>query len=575
MPTQVYDSGSDSNSVSNTTHSSTSRNIPGVPRNVFDAEQARTAEALKQLADALVGADTAQQKASQTAADATARAGELAGKATEAQGELAAAKADAAARARDVMGTDVSNPDADIVKFAAKRHETWRAMDALKNEIEAEDAIGVTEDPLRFLVNTIRVPLLKRTYNQLEAHAVELGKRVDAIEAETIAAQNLDTGSTRARESAAATAQAAAQVAAGLARSQELLAQGQHAHATLLMQQAALADKPMQMMTEAARLYSTSVTSGTSSTETHRTVDSVREAGAKAERERDLELINRKRRAAGQLDLSLNQFEGLAKPEQAKLVKNAQVLSSFDVDPYSSIMYLHDQGALNDNFRTANPVAADFLDRALRSKSVGAATLALQQDPASGFNKLHPVEQKARALDKAISTDYNTYMSGERRNYLAIPPESPLAFKLIFAAQQPELATNWVTKYVKGLVAADPRIITMPGGVRMEQVLDEATGRAVAASAAGDSLAVRKLAQELSDFTRQGQLLQYVRSGASLFGVPRPREYVAAGHRTEATGRALQLWTPIEVENYLMANAAKQRTAIQVQNPWAAPRVPN
>ena len=274
LSTETYTEG-----TSTTTSSSTNR--PGVytPQQLKDQVTGYT-DSIKKLTDAIVGADKLQQDATQAAANATAAAGLAKADTIRTEGEQAAAKAEVDATARAVMGTDLKNPSSDLVKFAAERHDRWQAMDQLKQEITRSENVGFADDPLGFLVNTLRVPMLKREYNQHEALNQELSQRITIVENQTALAQNIDTGITPRTAQALTDKKAAEALAVHAAQAQEVLQRGATLHAQTLMQQAALADKPLTAMMELGKLTATH--SATSTTVSERATESARDpAGAK------------------------------------------------------------------------------------------------------------------------------------------------------------------------------------------------------------------------------------------------------------------------------------------------------
>lgn len=557
----VLNSTSTSEGYSDSRSTSTSTTTPGIPKAKLIEERNRTVADLSALTQALTGADTAQQEASKAAASAIERMGGDRAAAERALGEQAAAKADADARARQVFGTNLADPTADAVKFAAERHDRWLAADAVKGEIQRSEQVSFVDDPLGFMVNTVRVPMLKRTYNEQVALNTELSQRINTLENETIAAQNLDTGLTAKTARAVSDAKAAEALSQSIAQSKQVLAQSAIAHAGAVMQQSALTGKPMEIDLQLAGLTATHTTTNVGHSESYRTTDAERDS-ARSEKLRNLDLINLKRRAAGETQpYTEAYFDTLSKQEQSALMKNAMITGSFDSSVGDSLKWLDAQGLLA-KIQAAPPgtPAAAAVQTLYQLQGSQAYRQARQDMAAPGtpaaaaFAKMSPIEQSAAAMDKAVGDIVQNHFTGPKKNYLTVPVDTPLYFSPVFAAQQPELAQNWVTGFVKQKTLEQPQLLTTPGGVRMETILTEAVGRAVAMARAGKSAAIPKLAAELSAFARSGQEIQYREKGA-LLGLPKPVEYVASGHLTETTGKALQLWSPAEVEQYLMLNA--------------------
>ena len=550
LNTETYTEG-----VSTTTN--TSRSVPGVysPQQLKDQVAGYT-ESLKQLTEALVGADKLQQDATKAAANATAAAGLAKADTIRAEGQAASAKAEVDAAARATMGTDLRDPNSDMVRFAAERHDRWKAMDQLKQEITRSENVSFTDDPLGFLVNTLRVPMLKREFNQQEALQTELNNRVTVIENQTMLAQNIDTGITPRTAQAIADKKAAEALAVSAAQAQEVLARGASLHAQTLMQQAALADKPMAAMMDLAKMTATHT--GTSTTTTQRATESARDpAGAKLD-QTTVDAINMKLRAAGANEAqlySVPEYKQLDQKTRSELIKYAK-MPGFGSDPGDSIKFLSDRGLLNDNLRVTNPALAQTLTIARGDPEYARARDTLSKNPS--WAKLDPIQQEGLLLNTAVETTMKRYLSGDARSHLAIPPTSPLAFRPIFAAQQPELEGNWVTKYIKDRVAADRLLLTRIGGITPQDIANEALGRALVARQNGDGAAIKKIAAETANFFRQGQLTQWAKSGAAALGYPRPTEFAAGGLQNNDTGRAIQFWSAPEVEHWLMFQAAKQ-----------------
>lgn len=532
-----------------TTSQQTSRNNPGVPVNVLKKEIASTSDAMRRLTDALIGADDQQQMATAQAADALLQAGKAGAATSLAQGVQASSKAASDAEARRFLGTDPADKTADVVRFAAERHARWQNMDTLKQEITRSQEVSLLDDPLGFLVNTLRVPLLKREYNQQEAHQDELSKRISTVQQQTAMQQNLDTGVTAKTAQTLADAQAAEKLATSIAQSKEILARSATTHAASLMQQSVLTSKPLEMTLQLAQMTATHSSASVSRTE--RATESERDPNVAKQKQITLDAINLKLQAGGakpaQL-LSEAEYNQMTPKQRGDLIVNAKI-PSFAKDPGESLLWLDEKGLLNAGLLETRPDLAKFIQRA-RADANSVPTTAILAARAD-FAKMTPIEQTALKINLAADDTVKKYLTGPERNHAAIPHTSPLAFRPLEAAQLPELKDNWVSQFISQEVQRYPQLLVKPGGVTTNDIATEAVGRALAAQRTGDSGAVKRLSADITRFYREGQMRLFANSGAGELGYPRPTEYAAGGLSANSTGKAIQFWSPIATENWL------------------------
>lgn len=474
-------------------------------------------------------------------AEAVRKAGEAQSQATMAAGESAASAAQSKIAARDLMQAATGDPNGDLVKMVARRHDSLGALTKLQDEIAAADSVNVLDDPLGYLLNMVRVPHMKRAYNQIAMKVNTASRVIDTLEQQTQMQQAIDNGVLPTQERAAATARAEAERLSALARASELTQQTR-------IQQVQLASLALQQAGVPLEAH-LKVFGALATRETTQVGERQGETLSRADRDlmNSLVLVNAKRISVGQPEYSLTDFKLLDGKQRDLLVRNGQTVG-LAASPGEFYRVLSANGGLN-TLEQAAPQIAQFMRERQTSSYAKRAGEELRNIANGGqkFSALPLEEQNEKILDKAMELEL-AQVRGDDRNYSAIDSTSALHFRKIAAARNPDLQNNWVSKFVAEQVQKDPSKLTNNVEIKDQRLLDELTGRVVAAQANGNKAEIDKLVREFSDFYRKGQTAQWTFGGAMQLGYPKPNEYVMRHNdHTAATGRGLQVWNESEV----------------------------
>lgn len=476
-----------------------------------------------------------------TTAVAIRSAGDATARATVAAGESAASGASAKLAARDLMHAATGDPNGDVVRYVAQRHDALRSMDVLKSEIDAAESTSILDDPLVYLANLVRVPTLKKAYNAVAMKVDNASRVIDTLQSQTAMQQSIDNGVLPTQIRAEAAAKAEAERLNALARASDL--QQQTRMQTIQLAQLALQqhgvplDAHLKVWRALAEKVSVSQAErqGTQITQEQKDIDN------------KLLLVNMKRVQVGQPEYSPLDFKQLRPEQRDLLIRNGQS-SGLANSPGEFYRVLSANGGLN-TLDNAMPQIAQFMRDRHTSKYAKAAAEELRNIATGGqkFAQLPIDEQNERILDKAMEKEM-AEMRDKDRNDSARDETSAYFFRKTAAATIPELQNNWVSKFIAEEVKKDPSKLANRVEIKDQRLLDELTGRIVASQKAGDTKGIDQLVNEFSDFFRKGQVAQWQFSGAMQLGYPKPEGYAMRyNEHTAATGRGLQVWNPPEI----------------------------
>lgn len=511
---------------------------PGIPiaelqgdlSNFLDTQQKNIAE----LNAAMLGASNYGVAASEAILQAgAAKAGSI-----QAQGEIDTAQQLQKVAIRDTFNSSISSPDSQIVDAQRAREEAQRVKDQLRTQIDAEDQVQPWTDPLRWVVNQFTLPNLKRAYNAANAVDRDMTQRITTLQAQTAAQMQIDTAPVvdQLRQKAALDAQAAtfeSLIASNKAmqESKTILAQG-------VMQKMRTAGDEFQGNVELARLFAQS------------TSLSAQEAAISRENaalKPTVDAINLKRATVGLAPYTIEEVKMLDTKTRSELTANAKILGSYGQNPGESYAWLNEQGALN-NIAQTNPTVFNFLRAQIGSSDFQTTLQEVGMNPK--FANLSPDEKRAEAFRALALKQQEAIGKGNNSNN-QLADSNPYKLKLLNTTMYPELKDNVFVSVAADAAALSPT----------KQVTDKDMMLSLLAKAEADPTKVPALAKQFSEFYRVGSQQQWEKSGAKVMGYPAPLGYGISGVMTNVTGKAVQTWTPAEVEHWIVTNMAARKQA--------------
>lgn len=539
-----------SKGTSSTSRTSVTSKEPGLPMAQLQGDLNRYLDTqqknLVELNAAMMGASNYGAAAS----EAVIQAGQAKADGIQAVAEIDTARTLQNMAIRDVFASSVTSVDSAIVDAQKKRTEAQLSMDQLRTTIDAEDQVQPWTDPLRWVVNQFTLPNLKAAYNASHSIDKQMTSRISNLQAQTAAQMQIDAAPVLDSIKAKAAADKSAVAFQAIVDANKMLGDSKTIVAQGIMQQMRHAGDEFEGNKELARLYAQSTTLSSQEAALSRENAALKPS---------VDAINLKRATVGLAPYTIEEVKMLDAKTRSELMANAKIPQSYGSDPGESFDWLNKQGALNSLPQT-NPTVFNFLREQIGSGQFGQVLQEISMNPKSA--SMAPDEKRALAL-KQLALKQQDEIGKNNNSNNNISDSNPYKLKLLNTTMYPELKSNVFVSTAADIAAGSPNKLT---------VTDKDMMLALLGKAEAEPTKVAALAKQFSEFYRVGAQLQWERSGAKVLGYPAPIGYGVSGVLTNVTGKAVQTWTPSEVEHWIVSNMAQRKMA--ATSPFAYPAGP-
>lgn len=434
-----------------------------------------------------------------------------------------------------------SDPNSDIVDAIARVQDAHKVKNMLAPRLAQMAQTTFLDNPVQWIQDYFEAPKVIAAWQAANSQEKENTRYQESIEARVSAHQRLDPALLSEVIAAKSVAEQKQIVALALAKSAEVI-QNTNAHtAQSMMNQASLAATGYNATMSAAR--ETSVRTSTGGSER-----------AGQDEEAKLELINRKRQAAGVQPLGMIEWKGMKPEQRAIYVSALGTEGAYADDPGKSYALITAMGAQNSIAVADQPVTALFqqlrtspdfttIQRALMLNEPKFKSMSLDQQTATVLGQLADKQMKDALDPRSVNS--------------TLPAGNPYKFKLENALLTPELVNNPVTAMVKE--------ISIKHGIKGKPVDDLELRDQILAAAQNDPTKVPALAQQLSQFYMVGLQKQMERTGALRLGYRVPTGYGVANWNSRYSGDypnvGMQMASPTEIEHALNSYLASRSLA--------------
>ena len=464
---------------------------------------------------------------------AAEREGAGAATAALARGEIQARSIENKRAITASLGTDQIIQDALVQRELATKEK-----DAAGAQLLEASQVAVWDDPLKWIANQLEMPKVVARHNAANMAAREATQRIDSATREAAALQNVSLPDVADQYRLQAAGEAAQAAFNGQQVAARALAESQNIRANGIMQLMASNRTKLEAQMQVQRMFH----------ETEMASRADKEIAALAPA---LNRYNLKMRAMGQPGYSPEEFKFLSPQKKADIIEYGNNVTkdgtpyAFGDDPGNAYMQIVQRGGAPTIGQSA-PQVFRLLVEQTRSKEANAVRQQLlQQNPkfkAAGSQEQDAMVLTALAQKQATDVDGKKYIGHNQ-----LDDTNPYKLKLGNAAANPLLENNIFAKEVRQRIATQP----------LAPLKAEDLYEVLVAKAKVNPAQTQLLAQQFSEFFKEGTEGQWITSGAAQVAYPRPLSYKIAGVGEPDATRGIDTYSPTEIMHALTVRLAR------------------
>lgn len=457
------------------------------------------------------------------------------------------------------LNMDPAAIDNEAMKAAGVINDTDSILAPMKAEIDKRMQVGITDNPIEWIINQMRLPGMVAQYNGIvgtQAAAVDHYKQLANIRDSE---QKVPTGM-----------EADLLAQRGLAQKSKIANQAQEDLSKVQVELSGAASR--DALTLANLAGTKAQLSGLQMAKTAQTETDVKgqteKQAAEASMQKDLDNVNKMLKMAGspQQIESLAAFKGM-KPKTRDDMMSAVTSGKFGKDFSESIPFVNNYGNLANMAATGGAAVRQWVKGTMGDAgAIVKGKLDATQVPGKPeFGKKIDAEKETANELNLLQQKYEVQSNVDMRTASDNNP-----FKLAYTqlAKLPELANNPLATFINtyGPTSKDPRFAKVD-----EQYVLQRFSQSVA----NGTMTMPDASKAITEFYKTATQEQAVRTSWPLFGMEKPtKTYVVQIPGTSlltggmySPALSVDLGNPVDVENFLTKSVAANAITVQHNNP--------